>query len=345
MTMQMTLARPTLSGSQLARFAQGIDGLEDPFKWQVNPLAALAQVTHVSNVGDRRAGKRRLPASSLRGLGADYRYTGLGAKPGDRGRPWPVNPLGEQTHVQDWAMRRIDKAALPASSLRGLGADYRYTGLGAARLLRKWPINPLGETTHVQDWDMRRIDKAALPASSLRGMETALLGMDALSAIDSEVSVRDVQTVARKLGVCVAVDGDGRTTYLRVDGIYGPQTQNAMIAMSAIYEPAVPQSDRFFGVPGERSVRVASSWWHQAQMAAADRTDSCGPGGAAAPGSGGGGGGGSATPAPDSGGGGGAAQASVWSSPWLWGAAAIAAVAAGWWAFSGDEEGDLVEEY
>jgi hypothetical protein len=55
--------------------------------------------------------------------------------------------LGEQTGVKDWAMRRLDKGSIPASSLRGLA-----------------------EQTGVKDWAMRRLDKGSIPASSLRGM-------------------------------------------------------------------------------------------------------------------------------------------------------------------------------
>lgn len=181
MSLNMIRARQKMGGSMLARYAQDAEGFEAPFRWQVNPLAevaraGLADPTGVTDWRMRRLDKRRLPASSLSGLGAyrgykgEWKYTGLDRR------------LGESTDVTDWQYRRLDKGSVPASDLSGLGAyrsykgEWKYTGLDAGSVLgpsraglNRWGVNPLGDPTGVTDWRMRRLDKRRLPASSLSG--------------------------------------------------------------------------------------------------------------------------------------------------------------------------------
>jgi hypothetical protein len=329
----------------------------------------LGETTDVTDWKYRRLDKGTIPASDLSGLGAyrnykgEWKYTGLDAGsvlgPSRVGlNRWGVNPLGDPTGVTDWRMRRLDKRRLPASSLSGSGSfDYKYSGLGYPGSKwrinpmnglgypgSKWKINPLGDPTGVTDWRMRRLDKRSLPASSLmslREQESNLIGFGSFGALDATVSVREVQTVLRKLNKCVVIDG-----------AFGDQTSNALLALTLAFGSAAATTggsagskagmkglyafgaaeDFFAGQNGARTIQIESSFWARLNEAAAGRTDTCptssGGGGSASNADQGDDSGDDDLPMDEGGGGGGTEAAAWYQNPWYLGGAAALAVGA-----------------
>ncbi len=333
MALDISLSRPRHGAATLAALAEMDDlGIGDEFRWPINTLGMLAQqtlmeTTEVHDAASRRPGKSRVPASSLQAVDPRWRYTGLAETPPRwrytglaeqalAGPRWPVNPLAGgdgSTAARDWAGRRMGKTALPASSFRGLGND----------------------GTAVRDWRGRRMGKTALPASSLRAMETRRLGFAAFDSLDMNVSVREAQILARKIGICGApgYHGSSQSTLLVVDGLYGPQTANALLLATnaAPGAAAIPPTERFAGEPNARQMRFSGPAWAALNAHAAGRTDGCS---------------GSVLPSvredreqeniPQ--GGGEAQQASMMSSPWVWGIGVLAVLGVGWYVMSESEE-------
>jgi hypothetical protein len=143
------------------------------------------------------------------------------------------------------------------------------------------------------------------------------------------------------MGICNVPDRTGTVTPLVVDNTYGPQTEAAMVALatnltpSAGTAPNLALSEKFSGVRGQHTMRVNSAWWHDVQTKTSTRADSCAsgarePSGDVRPSTST-----TTTTAPSE-------ESSWMTSPWLWGAVALAAVGAGWYFFGREEEQDEV---
>jgi len=267
MTMQITPARPSL-----AMYGK-----------------TLSETTAIKDWMMRRVGQTAIPPSSLVRRHAPT-ISGLGAA-GERGpfpgqgpgpKRWPIAPhgtrpgsvtLGDTTHVQDWNDRRIWKKRIPASSLMGLGELGRHVGTKAERT---WGVNPLSgqveETTYVRDTYPRRVGKHRWEERRDHEWheQASVSGFGSFGVIDSTVSVRDLQTSLRKMGIC---QGGGHV--MVIDGIWGPITQGALVAAVGEFSPGTPTAGLFSGSTRATTIGIASSIWTRIQELAAGRVDSC----------------------------------------------------------------------
>lgn len=145
MTMHITPSRPSMAGMnettairnwQARRYGQTSIPASStvrlgnaPQKWTVSRFGETGVTNwdipaNSGGMGSRRTWKRKLPESSLMGLGSLGRYTGTPAQ-----RQWGINPLAESTFVEDTASRRPgmqrymnDGAWAEQASLSGFGA-------------------------------------------------------------------------------------------------------------------------------------------------------------------------------------------------------------------------------
>lgn len=145
MTMHITPSRPSMAGMnettairdwQARRYGQTSIPASStvrlgnaPEKWNISRFGETGVTNwdipaNSGGMGSRRTWKRKLPESSLMGLGSLGRHTGTPAQ-----RQWGINPLSETTYVENTASRRpgmqrymSDGAWAEQASLSGFGA-------------------------------------------------------------------------------------------------------------------------------------------------------------------------------------------------------------------------------
>lgn len=256
--------------------------------------SGLAEQVAIKDWQARRYGKTSIPAASMR------RLSGLG------GDGWKVTEFGA-TEVTNWDIpsnsggmgsRRTWKRRIPESSLLGIGSLARHVGTAAER---RWGINPLAETTYVENTAPRRVGMDRYYEDGTWREQAMIAGFSQLlgATLDSTVSVREVQTTLRKLGICAP---NGRR--MAVDGVYGPITESALAIALQRFQQLPGQADAtsqytastaWRGNSGARELTISSTFWSAIVGAAAGAIDQCGGGGGGSSGGGSSGGGGSST--------------------------------------------------
>lgn len=202
----------------------------------------------------------------------------------------PASSLAGQTDVTDWADRRIWKRRIPASSL----AAHQMMGLGGlgahvgTKAQRTWGINPLGEhvgTKAQRTWGVNPL--AAYPDRDASGNQFA-----------ETVYVRN--TAARRVGKERYIDGFGALAAIDMNlDVRDAQTAMRKLGMCTDSRGRVMVVDNtlgpitrdcltrlaashgvnagafFAGLDGDHVIQVDSTLWHQVMQQAEGMVDHC----------------------------------------------------------------------